>query len=104
MVSVEQVLALHDQLLLDRHEHEQVLGADLDAVVARGAQVRVDHWQSVAAHVDRVEVARDLAVREAQAAPGAALATARDRRGTAARGAPLGSHPLIKWRSILRCI
>jgi len=80
LVAFKRALALHDQLLLDGHEHEEVLRAHFDAVVAGGALVGVHDGQAVAVHLDRIEIAYDLAVRETQTTPRAALSASRDRR------------------------
>jgi hypothetical protein len=75
-VAVRLVLAGHPEAVADGFEAEQALGADLDAVVAGGAFVAIDHRQAVQVHVDGIEGADVGAIGEAQAAPGAFLAAA----------------------------
>src|SRR3989304_1560876 len=72
-VALEQALALHEELVLDRHQDEEILRAGLDAVAAGGAAPGGDYGQPDGVHADRVEGARDRAVREPEAPPHAAL-------------------------------
>jgi hypothetical protein len=74
-VAVRLVLARHPEAVADRFQAEQALGADLDAVVAGRAFLAVDHRQAVPIHGYRIEGADIGAVRQAEAAPGAFLAT-----------------------------
>ena len=62
----------------------------IDTIAAGGATLRADDRQPSGAHVDRVQVAGHLAVRQSEAGPGATLSPPRHRgRGLAAREASI---------------
>ena len=86
VIPVDEVPALDQQLLIQRHDGEQLLGAGVHAVAAGGAPARGPPPAGRSSLiVDRVERAGARAVGEAQAAPGASLAAARHGRGGARR-------------------
>ncbi len=73
---------MHVQILVKRQEFEKISGAGRDAVRTSAAFFRVNLRKPVRIHVNRIEGAGTLTVRQSKAAPGAALATTRhDRRG-----------------------
>ena len=80
-VASQRDIALHVQVLVERHEFEQVPGTGRHAVGAGAAFLGIHLRQPVGIHVNGVEGAGALAIRQAEATPGAALAAARyDRR------------------------
>lgn len=79
----QRIIALHVQILTQRYEFEEIPGAGRDTVGTRHALLGIDLRQPISIHVDGIEGAGDLTVREAETTPGAALAPARNYgRGT----------------------
>src|SRR5690348_17045641 len=66
-IPLDHAAALHEQLLIERNDLEQVLRARGNAVAAGGALRDIDDGEAVGAHGDGVEGARDRAIAEAEA-------------------------------------
>ena len=76
-----EVLAGHPEVMAHRLQRKQVAWTDFNAITASGAQVVDNLGQVVPVHDDCVEITDAFTVGKTEAAPGAALSPARDKRG-----------------------
>jgi hypothetical protein len=83
-------------MMVQRDNLEEISWTDIHAVTARGTFIDIDNWQSIVIHLDRVEGASDLAVRQSEAAPRTALSTSGNHMGRCAVRIPLIGRNLLR--------
>ncbi len=82
LISGKCSFALHQEMVACRQAFEKIAGAGFDTVAASGAFFRIHHRYAVIVHVDCVEGTGDLAIGQAQAAPGATFSSCGNQRCT----------------------